>query len=344
LKKITAYVNTLRVHWLVEELEAVGIKEVMVTEYFSPSSQISRMELFSKDDEVETVRGIVHRVGTTGSVGDHSFFVEEFDPKLPGQIPLGKRTSKLEESHVKQLVNFMLRGTQRKITTAFLMITLCVVVVGIFIFFRANTFRRATAETMGSIHLISETVGTVESAMLEEMLAAERLHRGETSSAILDFHSARTNLRNAMSILKEASISSRTRVDSLIGLEHQFHRVVGGMFEIVDSLSRYGDVRHHLKVLELSKSHARIMASLDDRRLQLLGLLGSIEMDARELVVKRQKELDRLTKEVMVSMLLLAAAAIGVTVMIWRLVERNVARPIQRLMEGAKTIDSGQLR
>jgi methyl-accepting chemotaxis protein len=180
--------------------------------------------------------------------------------------------------------------------------------------------------------------------MLEEMLAAERLHRGETSSAVRDFSVARTNLQSAMSILRETGSSGRAWVDSLIGLEHEFHRVAGGMFEIVDSLSKHGNVRHHQKFLELSNSHARVMASLDELRLQLLGVLGSIETDARELVVKRQGELDRSIKEVMASLLLLAAAAIGVTVMIWMLVERNVSRPIQRLMEEAKTIDSGQLK
>jgi nitrogen regulatory protein PII len=90
MKKIIAYVNTARVHWLVGELEAVGIKEIMVTEYFSPSSQISRLELFCQDSIVETVREIVHRVGTMGSAGDHCFFVEEFDPGLPSEVAIGK--------------------------------------------------------------------------------------------------------------------------------------------------------------------------------------------------------------------------------------------------------------
>src|SRR3990172_3639803 len=111
MKKITAYVNTVRVHWLVEGLEALGITEIMVTEYFSPSSQISRMELISGDEDVVAVREVVHRLGTSGLAGDHAFFVEEYDPKLPGQIPLGKRTSKLEESRAKQLITFTLRGT-----------------------------------------------------------------------------------------------------------------------------------------------------------------------------------------------------------------------------------------
>ncbi len=133
MKKITAYINTVRVHWLVEELEAVGIKEIMVTEYFSPSSKISRMELLAEDDIEQNVRAIIHRVGTTGAYGDHAYFVEEYDPKLPGQIPLGRRTSKLEELRVKQLISFLLRGSHKKITSAFMVITLSILAVAIFV-------------------------------------------------------------------------------------------------------------------------------------------------------------------------------------------------------------------
>ena len=96
MKKITAYVNTLRVHWLVEELEAIGIREIMVTEYFSPSSQISRLELCCEDQAAEKVRAIVHRVGTGGSPCDHFFEVTDFDPNATSKLPLGKRMTRLE--------------------------------------------------------------------------------------------------------------------------------------------------------------------------------------------------------------------------------------------------------
>lgn len=79
MKKITAYVNTLRIHWLVEELETVGVKEIMVTEYFSPTSQISRMQLLCKDDCVGRIRSIIHKLGTMGAAGDHFIDVTEYD-------------------------------------------------------------------------------------------------------------------------------------------------------------------------------------------------------------------------------------------------------------------------
>jgi nitrogen regulatory protein PII len=97
MKKVTTYVNTIRVHWLVEELEGAGIKEIMVTEYFSPLSKISRLELACEDDKVETVRSIVHRIGTTGAPGDHLFVVTDFDPDTPSKLPVDRRMSRLEE-------------------------------------------------------------------------------------------------------------------------------------------------------------------------------------------------------------------------------------------------------
>lgn len=146
MKKIIAYINTVRVHWLVDELEALGIDEIMVTEYFSPSSKISRMELLAQDEAVEDVREIIHRVGTTGLPADHGFFVEEYDPKLPSQIPLGKRTSKLEEIRVKQLVNFMLHGTHRKIRAAFLLMSISVLGVGLFIYAQSTAFQQSAKQ------------------------------------------------------------------------------------------------------------------------------------------------------------------------------------------------------
>jgi nitrogen regulatory protein PII len=344
MKKVIAYVNTIRVHWLVEELEAAGIKEIMVTEYFSPSSQISRLELLSQDSVVERVREIVHRVGTTGSAGDHCFFLEEYDPDLPSQMPLGKTASRLEESRVKQLINFMLRGSHRKITTAFLLMTISILGVGVFIYLQTNAFQRSAKEAAETIQYISETTSAEESAMLEEMLAAERFHRGQAAQAARDFDRARRKLADTIVLLKGASIVSVFELDSLTALEHQFHFIVGGMFGIIDSLSRYGQMRQQKKALELSKSHNQIMSSLDLLRGQLLSHLSSLEVSMRELNLEKQRDITRSIEGVKASLLLLAAAAIGITIMIWLMVERNVSRPIQRLMEEAKTVDTVELR
>ena len=96
MKKIIAYVNTLRVHWLVEELEKIGIAEIMVTEYFSPRSQISRFEFRCDGEAVEQAREIVHRIGTSGFPADHFFEVYDIDPNAIDRMPLGDRISPLE--------------------------------------------------------------------------------------------------------------------------------------------------------------------------------------------------------------------------------------------------------
>lgn len=84
MKKITAYVNTTRVHWLVEELQTLGVEEIEVTEYFKPLSQISRFELSCDDNIVEKVRAVVHRIGTCGKSADHAFFVYSLGNKYDG--------------------------------------------------------------------------------------------------------------------------------------------------------------------------------------------------------------------------------------------------------------------
>lgn len=75
MKKITAYVNTIRVHWLVEELQYLGIEEIEVIEYFKPLSQISRFEFSCEDNLVEKVKSVVHRIGTNGQEADHAVFI-----------------------------------------------------------------------------------------------------------------------------------------------------------------------------------------------------------------------------------------------------------------------------
>jgi len=96
MKLITAYVSTVRIHWLAESLQDLGVKEMKVTEYFSPMSRISRMQLICTDDKVQDVIKTVHKTGTTGESADHLVHVGEFvdDPDL-AQMP-GSRISVLD--------------------------------------------------------------------------------------------------------------------------------------------------------------------------------------------------------------------------------------------------------
>lgn len=344
MKKITAYINTVRVHWLVEELEALGIAEIMVTEYFSPSSRISRMELLSKDDVVERVRETVHRIGTTGAAADHCFFVEEYDPGLPGQIPLGMRTSKLEESRIKQLVNFMLHGSHRRIRTGFVLMTVSVLGAALFVGFRTNDIQRSAGRTTETIRLLLEASGAMESGVLEEMLAVERFHRGEAINALNDFKRARVKLMDALSDLMESQAVPQSDLDALTDLEHRFHLIAGGMFDVVERLSNEGKLIHQQKMGELSLSHNLIMSSLDSLRLGLLVQLDLLGNDTRNILAQQQREVDRSAQEVRMSLLLLTGLAIIFTTLLWLMLERKVTRPLQKLVKEANTIDTGVLK
>jgi len=96
MKLVTAYVNTVRVHWLAEALETVGVREIKVTEYFSPTSKISKMELLCEENLVEEVIRTVHSNGTTGECADHLVHINEFQGTPPKNMPIGSWTSILD--------------------------------------------------------------------------------------------------------------------------------------------------------------------------------------------------------------------------------------------------------
>lgn len=344
MKKITAYVNTTRIHWLVEKLDTVGIKEIMVTEYFSPRSNISRMELFAHNGEVETVRKIIHQYGTTGKPADHGIFVEDHDPSLPGMIPLGRRTSKLEEIHVKQLVNFLLRGAHQKIRAAFLVLTASVLVVGFFVYERSLFLRQAVKAGMVRSQLLTHAASTVESALLEEMLAVERFHRGEALDAINDFQNARAKLSYASSTLQKSEHVKKPVLDSLRTLEHNFHVISAGMFELVDSLSRYEHSTYPADTTALTVAHNQVMAALDRLRTQLSALLSSLVSDAKEYTANEQHRMEQMIDEIRNSLVLLSLGIILTTAIMWAYINKKVALPLRRLQEGARVIDTTELQ
>jgi hypothetical protein len=96
MKKVITYVNSARVHNLIEELGKVGILQMVVTEYFTPNSQISRFIFLCHEEIVALTREIVRRVGTSGDPSDHFFEVQDFDPQHPGTFLYGQRIHILE--------------------------------------------------------------------------------------------------------------------------------------------------------------------------------------------------------------------------------------------------------
>ncbi len=197
---------------------------------------------------------------------------------------------------------------------------------------------------MGNVQFLLETTNAAESAVLEEMLAVERFHRGEPMPALQDFQNARVKLSNAVRQLEETNTATRATVSSLGSLEQRFHSIAGGMFSTLDSLSMHENLKHHQKVSGLTLSHNKIMASLDELRVQMLSNVTDLEREAKEHANEKQEEMNFRIEEVMVSLLLLAAGAIVITSMIWFMIERKVSRPITRLMEEAKSIDTFEVR
>jgi len=87
MKRITAYVNTMRIHWLVEKLQQVGINEIMVSEFFRPNCQISKVEFFCEEKLVEEARNLIHKIGTSGKSADHLFFINEIEGSAKSIFP-----------------------------------------------------------------------------------------------------------------------------------------------------------------------------------------------------------------------------------------------------------------
>ncbi|MBK6912473.1 MAG: hypothetical protein IPJ03_19080 [Ignavibacteriales bacterium] len=87
MKKVTAHINTIRVHWIVEELQKIGVQEIMVTEYFRPNCQISKVEFLCEDHDVNEIRDVIHTAGTIGISVDHSIDICEIEGKVKSIFP-----------------------------------------------------------------------------------------------------------------------------------------------------------------------------------------------------------------------------------------------------------------
>ncbi len=98
MKLVTAYINNLRVHWAVEELEGAGISEILVTELFRKTSTVARLEFFCDDRLVGPVTRIIQTVGTDG---DTDLFVEVTDaPASAHTLEVRGRFS--DQSHTRE--------------------------------------------------------------------------------------------------------------------------------------------------------------------------------------------------------------------------------------------------
>lgn len=340
MKKVIAYVNTVRVHWLVEVLETTGIKEILVTEYFSPLSKISRCEFLCDDKRVDQVRDIVHRIGTSGNLMDHCFLVEDFDPDLPSQIPLGKRVSKLEESRIKQLINVLLSGMGKRISLSFFAITFSIILAGLFIHMRMTTLDTFMRDSNAVVWQITGATREIQRAMLQEMLAAEQFHRGETADARRNFDDARRTLGDAVLLLKGTAIAGGDLLDSLLTLHQRFQATANGMFGVPETPShpsRNGG-------RETSTYHPQLMASLNQLHLQLMGVMLALERVVGDRSVEKEVQTGEAISEVRNSLIALAALAVLLSGVMWFWTERKVTQPLKVVVDAARIIDKGELK
>jgi hypothetical protein len=344
MKRVTAYVNTQRVYRLVEELQRLGVAEIMVTEYFRPLSQVSRMQLYCEDHDVVELRKCIRRLGSTGSLPDTDVNVSDFDPELPSRIPVGERMSRLEEPRLARMIRSLLRGVSTRLSLVFLSITISISAVGIFTHVRLLSYQKAARESSEAVLLITNAVNSIQTSHLEELLAVERLHRADEPHALRDFKRARLIVGDAITTLQESQLISGRALDPLLETEDRFQSLADGMFDVITRMSNLHDRDGSLERRKLSRSHAEIMASLDLLHRECVDLLASLEQDAGESARESDVENNNALNAIRLSLTALAIAATIITVFMWILTRRKVSQPLDILVEEARALDDGELK
>lgn len=344
MKRVTAYVNTTRVHWLAEELVASGVKQIRVVEHFSPTSQISRLQLCCEEDLVDEAKRVIRRLGSTGSPPDFDMVVSEFQPDAPGRIPVGQRMSVLEEPQLARHILSLFRGATTKLTLVFLVITLSISAVGVWTHIRLEKFQRDARASAANVRTVVDAAGTIRAAHFEEMLAAELLHRGDSQNAVQDFRIARERLANAVGALQESRLVESRTVDSLVEMEKAFQSITDGMFGILARLSYSPERQNNAQRSRLSQSHADIMIALDQLHHKCMDLLASLEGAVSEVARTNDADNSRALNGVRLSLTLLAGAAMILAALMWYVTRRKVSQPLNVLVEEARSLDDGELK
>ncbi len=345
MKKITAYVHTTRVHWLVEELQAMGIGEIMVTEYFKPLSQISRLELLCQDNEVVTVKRIIHRVGTTGGPPpDHDIVESPYDPKKLLLFPMSVRLNPLEETRLKRFINNAFRSLRKKLALTFSVIALSIVCVALILHFRIEAAEHSANEANGNARSIAHAAAQIQTAHLEQLLAADRLHRGDMTSSLQQFKNAGVRHEEAVLVLKQSQCFAQTTIDSLVALENRFQSIMSSMFEIITSLDRIGNRNNSAERERLSQSHHNVMATLGTLHLRSVEILVSLEQTLSSLATRRENETEDALRAMGLLLTILTLLTFVIIVAMWLAARQIVLHPIQVLEEESRTLDEEGLK
>ncbi|MBI5473556.1 MAG: hypothetical protein HY961_14550 [Ignavibacteriae bacterium] len=345
MKKVTAYVNTMRVHWLVEELQAAGIGEIIVTEHFKPLSQISRIELLCEERMVRAVKSIVHRLGSTGgSPPDHDIVVSNHDPQRLQLLPMTTRLDELEESRLKQLITNIFAHFSKRLTLTFAMVVLSILSIALILHGRLETIQQTAEEANRNVWLITDATHQIEKAHLDQLLAAERLHRGDTQSALDQSARAQKRLAQAERVLINSHLYEQAVLDSLRVVEHDFRSVIEDMVTALTGLADAGKKNDAARVAHLSLSHADVMSKLDKLSLKSMQMLTTLEQRANDFWAEREAEATEALSTMKLLLLVLMATSIAVTLVMWLMARRKVSHPLQMIVEEGKTLDMEGLK
>jgi uncharacterized protein YoxC len=301
------------------------------------------MELLAQDDAMEIIQEIIHRVGTTGEAGDHSFFVEEYDPTLPSQIPLGTRSSPLEESRIKQLISVLFRGINQKLSVAFLFIAISIVTIAVFSYTQLGAFRQNVYESTDVMQHLQSAVGQIQNSMLEEMLAVEQIHRGDIRTGLFNIRQAQQRDKEATIFLKTIASTNTPEFDSLMILQTRFRELANNMATILERLERRNSESIHSDNTALAQSHNLVMTSLHTLQLASMKQLALLENRVNTLLYEQRIQSDGDLQRVRFLLAAVAALVLVITASLWILAEKKVSRPIMQVFQESQIIDTERI-
>ncbi|MEO8168179.1 MAG: hypothetical protein ABI623_08030, partial [bacterium] len=331
---------TTQVHLLVEELQAAGIDSIMATEYFKPHSHVARLEFLCEDTVVAKLKSTIHSVGTTGGPPpDHDVIVSEHDPDRVRLLPMTIRLDPLEESRLKEFINNTFRNVRKRLILTFSIVALVILCVALILHIRIERVQHAAWEANNNGRVITDATKQIQAAHLEQMLAAERLHRGDMTPAREQFRHAAIQLEEGMQVLKKSHLFGQSIIGSLDVLESRFQSIMNEMFEVITNLDRIGKKSDAAEMVHLSRRHDDIMAKLDTLHWQSMEMLVSLERSVSDVTTRRETESDEALGGVRLSLVVLTAVTFLAIIVMWFVARQKVSHPLQVLVEEANALD-----